>query len=456
RQTETRSRDHPGAPATRRTRAATEGSVGAASDLEIRSIPSLDPAKSWGTAESGPQASTVPVPPPDAGRNESVSQDPPGNRQDPQDPTGGSMGEPGQSGDPASEPIDSTDRAAAGTKEASEQQPSDAARTEARVTDLEEIIDEREARIEDLEDRVETTEAKREALETERDEIKAERDDLRAELSEARTEIDSLREERDALEAQLEGLDIGADGVTHRLSRTEAIEGTNLFVRYGSKSAPTLSAARESGVSQSDVRDNLSVEYHTQFEAEGTLVEGKPFEEFLENTMEHRYVSWVVGELLFEIRDTGHQEELADLYDALPLVDRIELNGSVGVEFTENGQTNRSQESFDVVFRDRMGNPLVVANMNDSRQAATENQMNSLVTAGTRVGETSESLAGAMFVTSSFFEPAALETTAEATSGGLLSRDKRQSFVKLSRKQGYHLCLVEARADQFHMAVPEL
>jgi hypothetical protein len=59
-------------------------------------------------------------------------------------------------------------------------------------------------------------------------------------------------------------------------------------------------------------------------------------------------------------------------------------------------------------------------------------------------------------VTASFFEPNALETASEATSGGLLSRDKRESFVRLGRKQGYHLCLVEAREGKFHLAVPEL
>jgi len=49
-----------------------------------------------------------------------------------------------------------------------------------------------------------------------------------------------------------------------------------------------------------------------------------------------------------------------------------------------------------------------------------------------------------------------LETVAEATRSGILSRDKRKSFVNLSRKRGYHLCLVEARNENFHLEVPEL
>jgi hypothetical protein len=132
------------------------------------------------------------------------------------------------------------------------------------------------------------------------------------------------------------------------------------------------------------------------------------------------------------------------------------LNGAVTAEFVEDGQEKRTQESFDVVLRDRMGNPLVVANLNDSREAASESMMNTLVTAASNVGESNDSLAAACLVTSSFFAPEALETASEATSGGLLSRDKRESYVKLSRKRGYHLCLAEAREGKFHLAVPEL
>ncbi|TKX77227.1 hypothetical protein EXE53_27735, partial [Halorubrum sp. SD626R] len=58
--------------------------------------------------------------------------------------------------------------------------------------------------------------------------------------------------------------------------------------------------------------------------------------------------------------------------------------------------------------------------------------------------------------TESFFEPGALETAGDAVGGGLFSRSKRASFVKLSRKRGYHLCLVEARDGGFHMTVPDL
>ena len=53
-------------------------------------------------------------------------------------------------------------------------------------------------------------------------------------------------------------------------------------------------------------------------------------------------------------------------------------------------------------------------------------------------------------------DPDALETATEATGGGILSRDKRESFVRLSRKDGFHLCLVESRDGDFHFSVPDL
>jgi hypothetical protein len=103
-----------------------------------------------------------------------------------------------------------------------------------------------------------------------------------------------------------------------------------------------------------------------------------------------------------------------------------------------------------------MGTPRLVANLNDSREAASESMMRELVENARRLAETSDSLGAGFLVTASFFAPEALETASEATSGGLLSRSKRESFVKLSRKQGFHLCLVETRNGDFHLNVPEL
>jgi len=121
---------------------------------------------------------------------------------------------------------------------------------------------------------------------------------------------------------------------------------------------------------------------------------------------------------------------------------------------TDEGTTTRA---FDVVLRDRMGDPLVVAELNAEREPVTGVEMDDLVDAATAVREGVDELSAAMYVTASFFEPAALETASvETSNGGFLSRSDRESFVNVGRKAGYHLCLVEDRNDEFHLTVPEL
>ncbi|MEF8853491.1 MAG: hypothetical protein V5A44_12070 [Haloarculaceae archaeon] len=329
--------------------------------------------------------------------------------------------------------------------------PARAASSE-RVAELETALEEREAEIDRLESELASAEEERGELRRDLEAVREERDELAGELEEREAELDRVRTELNELEAEFGG----ATDAEQRLTPTEALDGTNLFVRYESKGKATLESAHGGSASREEVYGNLNLELHTQFDAASATVGSQPYDEFLRGTLQYRFVAWVVQELLWEIRDTGKVAALEDLYDAIPQIDRAELNGVVTVEFTEDGQQRRSEESFDIVLRDRMGNPLVVANLNDSRDAASQEMMNSLVTAASRVSEANSSLSAAVFVTSSFFEPEALETAADATSGSLLSRDKRESFVKLSRKRGYHLCLAEARDEQFHLAVPEL
>jgi hypothetical protein len=178
------------------------------------------------------------------------------------------------------------------------------------------------------------------------------------------------------------------------------------------------------------------------------LVEGRPFAAFLEDRIEHRFADWVVRSLPFDVRETGHERGLERLYDALPEIDRIDFGGAV--DAGEEGE-----RTFDVVFRSRMGEPLIVADCVDSREAVDEERVASLVTAATAAREAEEGLAAAMLVATSFFDPGALATAAEATRSGLLGRNARESYVTLSRRRGYHLCLVEMR-DAFHVRVPEL
>ena len=294
------------------------------------------------------------------------------------------------------------------------------------------------------------------------EEREAELDTLRGRHEEATAEIESLREERDDLRARIEELEQaveGADsggaeaGPSQSIDRQTALEQTDLFVRYGSKGEGTLEKAHGGQATREDVAGNLRLEHHTRFEEDDVAVDGRPFVAFLEDTIEYRFVEWLVEDLLWEIQGTGSRGKLKDLYDALPAIDRAEFRGTVTTRDDEGEERSRE---FDVIVRDRMGQPLVVANINDRRDPATGEMMESLVEASTDVAEDLDTLGAAFQVTASFFKPDALETASGATGSGLLSRDKRESFVKLSRKRGFHLCLVESRGDDFHVTVPEL
>jgi len=408
--------------------------------LETRSIPSLDPDR---TNEPEEQSNDSPAPGP-----ESRQPQEPG-RQRPQSPRGNQPRQQPQRGEQSearqrqSQPEGGGGRGEAGPQSGGRPQNGNPQpEPSADPAEIEELESELEAR----EEEIRRLESELESVEDERDDLREERDELRERVEELERRINELRTE--------EGHESVAD--RRRLSPDETIDGTNLFIRYQSKGQATLEKAYRGNAEATAVNDNLEIQHHTQFEAEDVAVNGEPYEDFLEGTLQYAFVTWVVRVLPYEIRDTNHESALQDLYDALPKIDRAELNGAITVTYEENGEEQRSQETFDIILRDRMGNPLAVANMNQSRQPASENMMESLITSASRVGEVKGSLSGVFLVTSSFFEPGAMEAAEDATGSGLLSRDKRQSFVKLSRKDGFHLCLVEAREDQFNLSVPEL
>ena len=417
-------------------------------DLETRSIPSLDPDRT-SLADDDPsagaggvggetQADSTPARQPSTQRSDDAR----GEHDTGGQATGRRSRDP-QGDQPPAERAEtpqheSTEQPQGGVSRGSEP-PADIERLEAE-------LDEREDEIERLESELETVEGERDELQSELAAVREERDELEAQVESLERRIDELR------------TDDGGDSVVdrQRLSPGEAIDETNLFVRYKSKGEATLEAAHDGRAEAGAVNDNLELQYHTQFDADAVAVDGEPFEAFLTDTIQYRFVEWVARVLPYEIRDTGHEGALKDIYDALPRLDRAELNGTVSVQYQEDGETHRSQERFDVVLRDRMGNPLTVANMNESRDPATGDMMESLIAAAQRVGESKGSLAGGFLVTSSFFEPDAMEAASAATGGGLLSRDSRESYVRLSRKDGFHLCLVEARGQKFNLSVPEI
>ncbi len=447
-QRETPSRGQGGGGGTSsRTEPRQSGSGGATSepqagDLETRSIPSLDPGK---TQTPTRQSTSPPTPEPQQSRQPATGQD------------GRSAG--GNGADAAGARQESRQaeqasdaRATAGGAAEPEPEPQQPDPEPEQATPDSDTLEELESELADRE-------AEIERLEGQLEDAHQSRDDLKADLEAVREERDELAEQVDRLEEELQRLEEEFGAATDaetRMTPSEAIEGTNLFVEYDSKGDATLGDAHGGSNSREEVGENLRLGVHTEFDDRTVAVGGQSFEEFLQGTLHYRFAQWVVGDLLFEIRDTGHADSLPDLYDAIPEIRRVEFNGAVDVEYVEDGQEKGGRERFDVIFRHRMGDPLLVANLNDARDPATGGMMESLVTSAERVGQTEDELASAFLVTSSFFESEALETVSQATKGGLLSRDSRKSFVNLSRKEGYHLCLVAARDRNFHMEVPEL
>ena len=307
--------------------------------------------------------------------------------------------------------------------------------------------------VERLEKRLSKAKERVQSLESERDELAEARTKQRERIDELEAERETLKAEVERLESELERLG-GGTGETpsQSMSVDRALSGTNLFVRYDRKGEATLEHAHDGAASRGDVSDNLRLEHHTTFETEGLAVDGQPYEAFLHDSTEYAFAQWVVTNLLYEIGETGNRSGLAGVFDAIPEIDRVELSGTVGVDTPDGVE----QRDFDVIFRDKMGDPLFVADINASRNATTEAMVGSLVENTGTIASNDESLAAGFYVTESFYEPGALETVSEETGGGLLSRSKKLSHVKLSRKRGYHLCLVEARNGEFHLNVPDL
>ncbi|AKU07230.1 DUF7527 domain-containing protein [Haloferax gibbonsii] len=307
------------------------------------------------------------------------------------------------------------------------------------------------AEAESLKERVEALATERDRLESERNALREERDEHRSRAEELEDRVAELESEVERLRDRLD--EAGVRSTDRSMSADEALRGTNLFVRYAQKGQATLEKAHDGQASREEVIENLRLEHHTTFDTEGLGIDGQPYEEFLRGTPEYGFAKWVVTDLLYEIGETGNRSSLAGVFDSIPKADRIELYGSVSVPIGD-GETESRQ--FDVIVRDQMGEPLFVANLNDSRDPATQPMVTQLIKDSKAVADAKETLGSAFVVTRSFFEPEALEAATAETGGGLLSRSKRKSFVKLSRKQGYHLCLVEARGGEFHLNVPDL
>ncbi|MFB6110874.1 MAG: hypothetical protein ABEJ60_08405 [Halodesulfurarchaeum sp.] len=318
-------------------------------------------------------------------------------------------------------------------------------RSSSRVAQLEEAVAERDRRIESLEEQLSEAESRNETLESELDSLREERSQLSSEL-------ETLRSERDELEARVAELEAGGSGAANSdLDPETALSGTNLFVRYRSKGEPTLDAIDE-GADPAAINANLQLEHHTQFETEDLQVAGQSYRAFLEDTGAFRFVSWLLREFPAELLDTESASKLSELFEAIPEIDRVEFDGSITVD-PEDGR----EREFAIVMRDRMGNPLAVAATNEERNPVQGEELDRLIDGAREVASSADSLAGAFYVTASFFEPAALESAeSAASSGGLFSRQDKASYLKAADGSGFHLSLVEDRSETFHVTVPEL
>ena len=302
-------------------------------------------------------------------------------------------------------------------------------------------------------------EAQHEQLVQERDEIKTERDEAQAELDTVRAKLSEAEAEIEQIESQLASG--GSSSVQETvqsggqsMSTTEALQGTNLLVRYASKGDGTLADAISGSAEQETVKKNLRIDPHTTFNTDQVSVDGQPFESFLEDRIELAFVRWLTEECLFDIQQTGNQTELSGIYETLPEINRAELQGTVSLGTDEEG--DELTATFDLVVRDKRDRPLFVADFNESKQPVGSGMVNSLVRDGSEIIQREESFAAAFAVTTSYYEGAALDAATDATGGGLLSASRGKSFVYISRKQGFHLCLVEKLGETFDLHVPEL
>jgi len=308
---------------------------------------------------------------------------------------------------------------------------------------------------------MEKAEARHEQLIEERDGLRAERDEARAELEAVRAKLSEAETEIEQLEAQLESgashssaVEADIPSSARSMSTTEALQGTNLLVRYASKGDGTLADAISGSAEQDAVKQNLRIEPHTTFDREQVSVDGQPFETFLDNRIELAFVRWLAEEFLFDIQQTGNTSHLKGIYEALPAINRAEIRGSISLGTDEDGNDRTAE--FDLVVRDKRDRPLFVADFNESKQPVGSGMVDSIVRDGSDIIQRNDSFAAAFAVTTSYYEGDALDAAADATGGGLLSASRGKSFVYISRKQGFHLCLVEQLGETFDLHVPEL
>jgi hypothetical protein len=263
-----------------------------------------------------------------------------------------------------------------------------------------------------------------------------------------RAEIERLQARIEELEAQLATARASDEPDGTAVPASDALARTEFLVRYEERSRGTLADALDGGVDSDTFAENLRLEPHADFDTATATVDGRPYEAFIGATLAYRIAHWLVGALGTTVQTAGKTAALADLIDALPAIDRLELDASVDIGDDETA-------AFDIVCWSRHGEPLVVIDHSDTNEAVDAPPVATLLENATAVAEHHDSLAAALHVTGSYHSPTAIEAVEEATGGGMLSRNSKASYVKTARKQGFHCCLAEAREDTVRLTVPE-
>ena len=276
-------------------------------------------------------------------------------------------------------------------------------------------------------------------------------DDQQRQIEGLREQVATLEETVTRQQAQLEGEDLVE---TEELPERAAFEQTNLFIRYQDKAGPSLRDFRMQNAAISKVRENLTVEYHTHFDASTTTVAGELFEEYLHGATEYRFIHWVTGDLLALIETTGNRGAMGPLFEAVTAIDRVELYGTVST--TVAGEEEPISRPFDIIARNQVGDPLIVADVNTTPTATTRAMTESMTEKIADVAPALPDIAAGFYVTESFYDPGALQVVADQISGGIFPRTTKRSYVRLGRGRGFHLCLTERRGEQFYLNVPDL
>ncbi|ERG99244.1 MAG: hypothetical protein J07HQX50_00387 [Haloquadratum sp. J07HQX50] len=269
------------------------------------------------------------------------------------------------------------------------------------------------------------------------DSLEAKREELSRENHELQTELSAIKEVSSNRES---------------LSPMKALSQTSLFIGYDNQKATTLGNIKQDSASVEELRENISIEYHTEFDTDEVEIEGELYEPFLHGTAAFGFVKWLVTDVPFQIIETNHVAELGGIFNKLDDIDRVGCREMVQVESVDSS----FEGTFDLVLRNTVGEPLFVADIHSSRQPTAAPRVQTMVEKATQVGNINTTLSGAFLITQSFFEPAALRAATEATTNGLFSWSGRRSYRKLTRKNGFHLSLVERRNGSFHFDLPDI